>query len=139
MKNTLLADRYPIHVLELERSETDCDSIEEVIAALRAEVERDPHAAWIADFDHHAHTRRIGGPIREDILAARNLVFCFGTKLPDPALLAVRPRSIGVVEMPGRFVISFLEAPMPDANARMVAWVTALRTRQPEPTTGAGH
>ncbi len=81
----------------------------------------------IATFDHLAHTQRIGGEIRPDILAAKNLIFCFGVKLLDPTMMAVRPRSIGFAELPDRFVISFLEAPMPEANRKMTEWVTALR------------
>jgi hypothetical protein len=42
-------------------------------------------------------------------------------------LLAVRPRSIGLAELPDRFVISFLEAPMPEANRKMTEWVLSLR------------
>jgi hypothetical protein len=44
--------------------------------------------------------------------------------------MAVRPRSIGVVEKADRFVITFLEAPMPLANAAMDGWVKA-RARSP--------
>jgi hypothetical protein len=40
--------------------------------------------------------------------------------------MAVRPRSNGVVEQTDRFVISFLEAPMPLANNVMEAWVKAI-------------
>lgn len=139
MKNRLLGEKYPIHVLELSRDETACDTLDAVIRALTERIEADPVASFIADFDHLAHTRRIDGPVREDILAARNLVFCFGTKLPDPALLAVRPRSIGVAELADRFVISFLEAPMPEANAKMVAWVSALRQPQGDTPNGIHH
>jgi hypothetical protein len=45
--------------------------------------------------------------------------------------MAVRPRSIGVVEKADRFVVPFLEAPMPLANAAMEGWVKAL-ARSPE-------
>jgi hypothetical protein len=81
----------------------------------------------IATFDHLSHTRQIGGEIRPDILAAKNLIFCFGVKLLDPTMMAVRPRSIGFAELPDRFVVSFLEAPMPEANRKMIEWVSALR------------
>lgn len=129
MKNRLLAEKYPIHLLELEKSETDCMDVDAVVSALKAKITADPAASFIALFDHLNHTRAIGGEIREDILAAKNLVFCFGIKLPDPAMLAVRPRSIGVAELPDRFVVSFLEAPMPEANRKMTEWVMGLRNR----------
>lgn len=127
MQNRLLADKYPIHLLELEKSETPYEHLDELLRAIEAKAEVDPTVRLIAIFDHHAHTTLIGGEIRPDILAAKNLIFCFGTKLPDPAMLAVRPRSIGIAELPDRFVISFLEAPMPEANRKMTEWVLDLR------------
>lgn len=69
------------------------------------------------------------GEIAEDILAAQHIVFCFGTHLPNAHVMAVRPRSIGVVEKADCFVISFLEAPMPLANNAMEAWVKAIVER----------
>lgn len=127
MKDVLLANKYPIHMLELSKDETPHASLDELLRALEARLEADPQTALIAVFDHYAHTTLMGGEIRPDILAAKNLVFCFGAKLPDPTMLAVRPRSIGIAELPDRYVISFLEAPMPEANEKMVAWVKALR------------
>jgi len=127
MKNRLLADKYPIHVLELEKGETPLATLDEVLRALEERAAADATVKLIAVFDHLEHTRSIDGEIRPDILGAKNLVFCFGVKLPDPAMLAVRPRSIGVAELPDRFVISFLEAPMPDANRKMTEWVLGLR------------
>jgi hypothetical protein len=127
MKNKLLADKYPIHVLELEKNETPHAHLDELLRALEAKAEVDPGVAMIAVFDHFAHTTVLGGEIRADILAAKNLIFCFGSKLPDPAMMAVRPRSIGIAELPDRFVISFLEAPMPEANRKMTEWVLSLR------------
>ena len=38
----------------------------------------------------------------------------------------MRPRSIAFVDQGDRFVISFLEAPMPLANNAMDAWVKAI-------------
>lgn len=126
MQNKLLADKYPIHLLEIGKNETPHRHLDDIVAVLKAHVEADSTASFIAVFDHHAHTLKIGGEIRPDILAAKNLVFCFGIKLPDPAMLAVRPRSIGIAELPDRFVLSFLEAPMPEANRKMTEWILAL-------------
>lgn len=49
--------------------------------------------------------------------------------LPGPEALALRPRSIGVAELADKFVISFLEAPMPVANTAMEQWAHDLRSR----------
>ena len=127
MQNKLLADKYPIHVLELGKNETTHEHLDDLLKAIEVRAEADPTVRLIATFDHRSHTKLIGGEIRPDILAAKNLIFCFGVKLLDPVMMAVRPRSIGFAELPDRFVISFLEAPMPEANRKMIEWVTALR------------
>jgi hypothetical protein len=57
-------------------------------------------------------------------------VFCFGITLPHPQALALRPRSIGVAETTKGFVVTFMEAPMPIANAAMEDWANGLRDRQ---------
>jgi hypothetical protein len=127
MKQTLLQEKYPVYTLEVLKTETPYDSIDGIIDYLADCIEQHPIARMIARFDHLAHTQSLPeGEIAGDILAARHVVFCFGTHLPNPHVMAVRPRSIGVVEQADRFVISFLEAPMPLANNAMESWVKAL-------------
>lgn len=82
---------------------------------------------FIGIFDHYAHTQGIGGEIAAGIVGAVDVLFCFGFALPNPQVLAVRPRSIGVADMGDKFVASFLEAPMKPANEAMQAWVKDLR------------
>jgi hypothetical protein len=140
MKQTLLQEKYPIYCLELDRAETSYRSVDEIMDYLKGCVAAHEAACFIADFDHYAHTRSLPqGQIGEDILAARNLIFCFGIALPDARVLAVRPRSIGVAETADGFLITFMEAPMPVANSAMEAWAKGLRNRpsraQPEPRT----
>jgi hypothetical protein len=53
--------------------------------------------------------------------------------LPNPQVLALRPRSIGVAETDRGFVITFMEAPMPVANAAMEDWTLGLRRKQTAP------
>jgi hypothetical protein len=127
MKQMLLQEKYPIFVLELAKNETRCADVAAVAARLKAAIQADERVAWIADFDHFAHTTRLGGAIAPEIKAACNLVFCFGLQLPNPQVLAVRPRSIGIVDCGDKFVLSFLEAPMQPANLAMEAWVKGLR------------
>ncbi|NTW46922.1 MAG: hypothetical protein HGB16_02150 [Chlorobaculum sp.] len=128
MKQTLLQEKYPIYILELDKEETSYSSVDEIIAYYRQQIEEHPFAMLIGEFDHHGHISGIDGVIDEGISAAKNIVFCFGKELMNPKMLAVRPRSIGVAEMGGHFVISFLEAPMPAANTTMEEWTLALRT-----------
>jgi hypothetical protein len=128
VKQTLLNEKYPVYCLELDRSETSYRSVDEIMDYLKGCISTNDSACFIADFDHYAHTRSLPrGQVGEGILAARNLVFCFGIALPDPHVLAVRPRSIGVAETTEGFLITFMEAPMPVANTAMEAWAKGLR------------
>jgi hypothetical protein len=54
-------------------------------------------------------------------------MFCFGNKLPNGKISAVRPRSIGVTEFEDKFEIAFLEAPALIANEVMEGWVKELK------------
>jgi len=127
MRQYTLQEKYPVYHMLLPFSETSKRSVDEVIEYFKQKVDEEPKASFIAVFDHYAHTRNIGGEINPDIKAAKNIVFCFGIKLPDAGVMAVRPRSIGVVEVGDGFEISFLEAPMPMANDAMETWTRALR------------
>ena len=129
MKQMMLQDKYPVYVLEVSKDETTHGSVDEIINFLKEKIDAHPKVAYIATFDHYAHTRNIGGEIADDIHAAKNIVFCFGVKLPKPGVLAVRPRSIGVADAGGKFVITFMEAPMPMANDAMREWAGAIANK----------
>jgi hypothetical protein len=131
MKQTLLQEKYPVFYLEIPKAETSLDSVDAIVAALDARIQAESNVAMIGVFDHYAHTQGMGGEIRPDIVAAKNLVFCFGYKLPDPRVLSVRPRSIGVADCGDRFVVSFLEAPMEIATRTMEGWCKALADKAP--------
>jgi hypothetical protein len=132
MKQTILQEKYPVYVLELAKSETDFATVDAIVTQFKSNIEAHKVAQFITIFDHYAHTASLPeGSIAPGILAAKNIVFCFGLALPNAEVLAVRPRSIGVVEFEDRFVITFLEAPMPLANTAMEGWALALR-RGPE-------
>jgi hypothetical protein len=126
MKQTFLMEKYPVFDMDLPKSETSCQSIDEIMAALRARIDAHPKVAYIATFDHYQHTRSIEGSIAEEIRAAQNIIFCFGVMLPNAHVLAVRPRSIGVADLGDRFHISFMEPPMEIATKEMEAWCKAL-------------
>ncbi len=130
MKQTLLHETYPIFTIEIGREETSLASVDAICAYFRCRIEAHRCAVFIAEFDHFAHTRSLPeGRIGEGILAARNLIFCFGIALPEPHCLAMRPRSIGVAETERGFVVSFMETPMPVANAVMEDWAKGLLDR----------
>lgn len=129
MKQTLLMEKYPVFDMDLPKSETSCQSVDDILAALKARIDAHPKVAYIASFDHFAHTTSIGGAIGADIRDAKNIVFCFGLALPNAHVLAVRPRSIGVADLGDRFHISFMEPPMEVATREMEAWCKGLADR----------
>ena len=135
MKQTLLKENYPLFSLEIEKDETRFRSVDEIIEYLKERIEQHRIARYIATFDHYSHTRSLAeGWVDEQILAAKNIIFCFGLTLPNPEAMAVRPRSIGVVELASSFVVTFMEAPMPIANSAMEEWARSLRNETKETT-----
>ncbi|NTU93307.1 MAG: hypothetical protein HGB29_05290 [Chlorobiaceae bacterium] len=130
MNQTLLHEKYPIYILELEKSETSCRSVDDIIAYYGQNIDAHPIATCVGVFDHYSHTSALSdGNISDDILAAKNIVFCFGKEIMNPKALAIRPKSIGVAELVNSFIISFLEAPNPAANEAMESWTLALKDR----------
>lgn len=129
MKQTLLQEKYPVLVSEIGKNESICQTVEEVAAYFKTKIAENPKVQFIGVFDHYAHTKKIGGEIAPDIQGAVDVIFCFGFALPNPQVLAVRPRSIGVADMGDKFVVSFMEAPMKPANEAMEAWVKGLRNQ----------
>jgi len=127
MKQITVMEKYPVFTMEIAKNETTYKNVDEVIEYLRSQIEAHPVAVVIGVFDHYAHTSSLEvGEISETIKDAKNLICCFGKVLPKPEVLGVRPRSFGIAEMNESFVISFLEAPNPDANAAMEKWVKAI-------------
>lgn len=127
MKHTLLNDKYPVFSLEIEKSETRYRSLSALIDYFKEKIAENPKVQFLTVFDHFAHTGRIGGEIMPGLVGAVNIVFCFGFAIPNPLVLAVRPRAIGIADLGERFVISFMEAPMVPANQAMRAWVMDLK------------
>ena len=128
MKQYLFLEKYPIYTLELNKSETHCKSVDEIMTYFKAMIEGNPAVQFIGVFDHYTHTAELpDGFINPAIRDAKNILFCFGKEIKDPGVLALRPRSIGVAELDDIFVITFLEAPNPLVNASMEGWAKALR------------
>lgn len=127
MKKILLQEKYPVFITEIGKRETVCQTMDAVVAYLKAKMAGHQKVQFIGVFDHYFHTMDIGGEIAPDIQAAVDVIFCFGFALPSPQLLAERPRSIGVADMGDKFVLSFLATPLQAANESMAAWVEGLR------------
>ncbi|OQW87648.1 MAG: hypothetical protein BWK72_12075 [Rhodoferax ferrireducens] len=127
MKQTLLHEKYPIFVAEIAKTETSCQTVDALVDYYKTCIASNPKVQFIGVFDHYAHTKRIEGPICDGMVAAVDVIFCFGFAIPNPQMLAVRPRSIGIADMGEKFVISFMEAPMQPANEAMEKWTLSLR------------
>ncbi len=120
-------EKYPVFTLEVDKNETSYKDVDAVMDYLKEKIDTHPVAVYIGEFDHYAHTKSLAdGEVSEDIKDAKNIICCFGKKLPKPIVLAVRPRSIGVADMGDSFVVSFLEAPNPEANSAMEDWVKSI-------------
>ncbi len=128
MLHELMLDKYPIFTLNIAKTESRFQNVDEIVAYLLEQIDAHPIATFIAIFDHYGHTCTLpSGEINSDIHAGKNIIFCFGEKLPNPKMLALRPRSIGVVDYQESFVISFLEAPMAPMNDVIQQWVKAIK------------
>ena len=128
MKQSMAMGKYPISEIDIAKDETTFKSVDEILVYLKEKIDTHPVAVYIATFDHYTHTKNLGevGSINPDIVDAKNIICCFGKQLPTPTMLAIRPRSIGVVEMEDMFVISFIDAPNSQAHEVMVAWVKGI-------------
>ncbi|WP_456323865.1 DUF6858 family protein [Hydrogenimonas sp.] len=130
MKQKVFKEKYPIFELIVDKDETSCSSVDEIIDHFKSKIDAHPVAVYIATFDHYAHTSSLPEHnIAENIKAAKNIIFCFGKELPTPEVMAVRPRSIGVSDLGDKFVVIFMEAPNPIANDAMESWAKALKNR----------
>ncbi len=126
MKQTTFMEKYPIYTLEITKKESRYSDVNQIISYLKDQIASNPVAAYIGEFDHHAHTTSLGGDINPAMSEAKMVIFCFGQKLPRPEMMAPRPRSIGVCDMGENFVITFLEAPMCAINQTMEEWVKGI-------------
>ncbi len=133
MEKLMFKEKYPIFRIEIEKSKSGFKRADDLLETLKKSIEEHPVAVYIGVFDHYAHTSSLSeGEIGEGIAEAKNIIFCFGKELLVPEVLAVRPRSIGICDLDDRFVVTFMEAPNPQANEAMKGWVEALSGRAKE-------
>lgn len=126
MTKTVFMDKYPVYTLSLQKSEVKYTNVLEIVNYFKAKIEANPIAKFIAVFDHYAHTKSLNGEIMEGLRDAQNIIFCFGSAIPNTKILAVRPRSIGVCELEDSFIIEFIEAPKEEMHTLMETWAKAL-------------
>ena len=127
MKQLILQEKYPVFTLDILKTETHYKTAAEIIEFFKEKINSHPICKYIGEFDHFAHTTEIKGEIADNIKDCKIIMFCFGNKLPNGKISAVRPRSIGVTEFDDYFEIAFLEAPALIANEIMEGWVKELK------------
>ena len=129
MQFTNFLDKYPTHHFDILKSDTQHTSVDDFLKFFTEQIESEPVAKKIAEFDHYAHTSSLPeGEIAPSIKAAKQIIFCFGIKLPSPLAMAPRPRSISICELEDRFTIVFMEAPNPVMHQTMLGWMTKLQS-----------
>jgi len=122
MTQTNFMDKYPVYSLEIQKNQTNLKNVDEILAYYKAKILEHPISTFISIFDHYSHTQSINGEINTDIKNAKNIIFCFGSAIPNSKILAVRPRSIGVVEFQDSFMIEFMQAPKEEIQELLVTW-----------------
>jgi hypothetical protein len=128
MKQMILQEKYPVFVLDINKNETHYKTTDEIIEFFKEKIETHPVCKYIGEFDHFNHTKNLeNGEIANDIKDCKIIMFCFGNKLLNGKIAAVRPRSIGITEYDNKFEIAFLEAPALIANEVMEGWVKELK------------
>lgn len=120
-------DKYPIYSLELNKDEIFQKSIQDIMDYFIDKIEKHPIATNIAVFNHYEHTKKLNGPINDEIIDAQNVIFCFGAAIPNSKILATRPRSIGITEYKNKFSIDFIEAPNEKLHDVMEEWTVGLK------------
>jgi len=128
MQEKMFKEKYHIFEIEYKKEEIKYKNVDEIISFLEKKVKNHPIISFISIFDHYTHTKSLeNSVISENILDAKNIIFCFGLEIPTPEVLAVRPRSIGVCETKDSFVINFLVAPNETANDTMKSFIKEIK------------
>ena len=127
MTKKIFMDKYPIYTATILKSETNYRIIDDISQHIKELIIKHPISNYISTFNHYEHTQNIDGEINADILDAKNIIFCFGKAIPNPQILAVRPRSIGIVELKDSFEFSFLEAPKEELNRVIFDWIKSIK------------
>lgn len=134
MQRITVEGRHPVWVEEIAKADTPWRDVDEIAAVLQARIHRHDGSAFIGVFDHYGLNLRIGEALPFAMQDAKAILFCPGTRLLNPVLLALCPCAVGVADMGNRFVISFPDAPLVSLTETLAQWVEYLRaTDIPKP------
>ena len=129
MQKTIFMEKYPVYTLQIEKTETTYQNVDEIINYFKEKINNHKIARFIAIFNHYEHTKSLGGDINPEIKDAKNIIFCFGPAIPNTKILAARPRSIGICELEDAFVVEFIEAPKEELNDLMETWAKDIKNK----------
>ena len=130
MEKVKFMENYNVYMKTILKANTTFQNVDEIMDHLKQKTEEHMAGEFIAIFDHYTHTKNLpNGEIAEDILDAKNFIFCFGVMIPNPNAVALRPRSIGVTEYKDKFVLNFMEAPMENANKAMMQFIESVENK----------
>ncbi len=131
MKKILVKDKYPVYMERIAKSETDFKYVDDIVSYYKKLIDEHPITSFIAIFDNYAHTENLKEHvIAENIKDAKNIIYCYGKSLDKIEVTGIRPRSFGIVDTGNDFVISFMEAPDPNANNDMMEWTKAIKLQR---------
>jgi uncharacterized protein YifN (PemK superfamily) len=122
MTKSVILDKYHVNSLEITKEETSFKNVDDFLNYFQDKIEKHPIAKLISIFDHYSHTTSIDGEINPDIKDAKNIIFCFGSKIPNTKILAARPRVIAVAELEKSFIVEFMDAPNAQMHCVMEDW-----------------
>ena len=125
MQTQNFQNKFPIFTKTISKS--NFSTADALVAHLKSKIDAHPVATFISTFDHYSHTKSLpNGNVPGELIDTKNLIFCFGADLSVVEMLAVRPRSFGIMEYADKLIISFLEAPAPMPQKTMLNWIEEL-------------
>ncbi len=80
MTHSTVMEKYPVNELIIQKNEIKYTTLDEILDDIKEKIDAHPVATYISIFDHYTHTKGLAeGEINEEILDAKNIIFCFGT------------------------------------------------------------
>lgn len=123
MKKMILKEKYPIYTFEIFKNEIKYNTIDDIIGFLKSKIEAHPIGAFIAVFDHMAHSKAFNGKTQEGMINAKNIIFCLGKDIPSSKMMSVKPRVIGISEFEDKFEFGMLEVPNEANHETIECWI----------------
>ena len=75
MKQMILQEKYPVFVLDVFKNETHYKNVDEILEFFKEKINSHPVCAYISEFDHFTHTKKIDGEIADGIKDCKIVMF----------------------------------------------------------------